>query len=132
MFKFTGRRPQQLGVAGGKFSAPASAKPNWVSSQTDPADRKHHVEPLAFATAPDRAMEKLKRILQSLPRVSIVEARGDYLYAEFSSALMGYVDDVEFYCDGKAIQLRSSSRLGYSDLGANRKRVDSLRAAYST
>ncbi|MGH9640530.1 MAG: DUF1499 domain-containing protein, partial [Bryobacteraceae bacterium] len=48
------------------------------------------------------------------------------------SALMGYVDDVEFYCDGKAIQLRSSSRLGYSDLGANRKRVDSLRAAYST
>jgi len=49
---------------------------------------------------------------------------------EFSTPLMGFVDDVEFYCDGKAIQVRSASRLGYSDLGVNRKRIEAIRAAF--
>ncbi|MBD0265996.1 MAG: DUF1499 domain-containing protein, partial [Tolypothrix sp. Co-bin9] len=54
----------------------------------------------------------------------------DYLYAEFKSALMGFVDDVEFYLDPKAkvIQVRSASRLGQSDLGVNRKRIETIRA----
>ncbi len=47
---------------------------------------------------------------------------------EFKSQLMGYVDDVEFYFDGKAIQVRSASRLGKSDLGVNRKRIEDIRA----
>ena len=54
----------------------------------------------------------------------------EYLYAEFATPLMGFVDDVEFYCDGKVIQVRSASRLGYSDLGVNRKRIEEIRAAF--
>jgi uncharacterized protein (DUF1499 family) len=129
MFKFTGKRPTNLGVKSGKLAATVN-KPNNVSSQADPADRAHHVAPLAFSGAPAAAMAKLKGVIEGLPLTRVVESRGDYLYAEFSTKLMGYVDDVEFYCDGKAIQVRSASRLGYSDMGVNRKRVEAIRAAF--
>jgi len=61
---------------------------------------------------------------------TIVEETGDYLYVEFKSKLMGYVDDVEFYKDdaNNAVQVRSASRLGKSDLGVNRKRVEEIRS----
>lgn len=130
MLKLTGKRPQALGVKDGRFRAPPTGKPNWVSSQADAADRVHAVAPLAFAGDAASAMQRLHGIVDDIPRAQIIESRPDYLYVEFSSALMGYVDDVEFYCDGRAVQLRSSSRLGYSDLGANRKRIEALRAAF--
>ncbi|HWU69007.1 MAG TPA: DUF1499 domain-containing protein [Stenotrophobium sp.] len=129
MFKFSGSRPQRLGVVSGRFSAPTTGKPNWVSSMADAADRGHYIAPLPMAGTASQSMAKLRQVLDGLPRVRVVSATSDYLHAEFSSALMGYVDDVEFYCDGERLQVRSSSRLGYSDLGANRKRVESLRAA---
>ena len=62
------------------------------------------------------------------PRAKIVEQKGTYLYAEFSTALMGFTDDVEFLADGKGLQVRSSSRLGIRDFNVNRKRVEALRA----
>ena len=54
----------------------------------------------------------------------------DYLYAEYSSALFGFVDDVEFYFPPEThiIHVRSASRLGHSDLGVNRKRIEAIRA----
>jgi uncharacterized protein (DUF1499 family) len=128
MFKFTGKRPGNLGVHDGRL-APVVAKPNNVSSQADAADRAHHVEPYVYSGGPSAGMLKLKRILEKTDRVSVIEARTDYIYAEFSTPLMGFVDDVEFYNDGKQIQVRSASRLGYSDLGVNRKRVEALRKA---
>ncbi len=76
-------------------------------------------------------MKKLRDVIDDMPRVEVVDARSDYLYAEFSTPLMGYVDDVEFYCDGKTIQVRSASRLGYSDMGVNRKRVEAIRRAFT-
>ena len=130
MFNFSGRRPIHLGVSNGKL-APCPHSPNCVSSQAPPADRAHFIEPLKFQGDAKQAIEKLRQLLLTLPQVSVVEARADYLYAEFRSALMGFVDDVEFWCDGRVIQVRSASRLGYSDLGANRKRIEMLRAAYS-
>jgi len=71
--------------------------------------------------------------LQVLERVAIVVEKPGYLHAEFTSRLMGYVDDVEFLLDEKAalIQVRSASRLGSSDFGVNRKRVEAIRAALS-
>jgi uncharacterized protein (DUF1499 family) len=131
MLKLAGKRPQTLGVQDGRFRAPATGKPNWVSSQAEAGDRVHAIAPLAFSGDAVAAMQRLHGIVDDVPRARIIESRPDYLYVEFSSALMGYVDDVEFYCDGRMIQLRSSSRLGYSDLGANRKRVEALRAAFS-
>jgi len=130
MFKFSGKRPTHLGVTNGRLSPPPR-KPNCVSSQADPADTQHYVAPIGFAGDPATAMKKLRDVIEDMPRVEVIEARPDYLYAEFSTKLMGYVDDVEFYNDGKTIQVRSASRLGYSDMGVNRKRVEAIRKEFA-
>jgi uncharacterized protein (DUF1499 family) len=130
MFKFSGKRPTHLGVTNGRLSPPPR-KPNCVSSQADPTDTQHYIAPIGFAGDPATAMKKLRDVIEDQPGAEVIESRPDYLYAEFTSKLMGFVDDVEFYNDGKAIQVRSASRLGYSDLGANRKRVEAIRKAFS-
>ncbi|XHX80649.1 MAG: DUF1499 domain-containing protein [Stenomitos frigidus ULC029] len=127
LFSFAGDRPANLGVAEGKF-APCPSTPNCVSSQSqDPA---HSIAPLRYTTAPEVAFETLKATLQGQPRVSLLTATADYMRAEFTSSIMGFVDDVEFYLDRDAdrIQVRSASRLGESDLGVNRKRIEAIRA----
>ena len=126
MFKFSGTRPTNLGVKDGRLAACPSS-PNCVNSQAD--DRQHGIGPLAFNGDAVNAMERLKGVIAAIPRTQVIQSRADYLYVEFSTPLMGFVDDVEFYCDGKAIQVRSASRLGYSDLGVNRKRIEAIRAA---
>ncbi|KST61945.1 DUF1499 domain-containing protein [Mastigocoleus testarum] len=128
---FAGKRPDNLGVNGGKLaSCPKS--PNCVSSQTEPADTIHFIEPLTYTSTPKEALAKLKTIIQSLPRTTIINETDNYLYVEFKSALMGYVDDVEFYIepDTQNIHVRSASRLGQSDLGVNRKRIETIREKF--
>jgi uncharacterized protein (DUF1499 family) len=75
-------------------------------------------------------MADLKTVIQNLERTKIITETENYLYAEFTSALMGFVDDVEFLLDDSAnvIHVRSASRLGQSDLGVNRKRIETIRA----
>jgi uncharacterized protein (DUF1499 family) len=94
------------------------------------SDRRHAIEPLPMYRDPASSMQRLQEILSAMPRIEVAVARPDYLYAECASRLMGFVDDLEFQCDGGAIHLRSASRLGYSDLGVNRKRVERIRAIY--
>lgn len=129
MFKFSGRRPQDLGAANGKFKAAPSWKPNWVSSQVEASDA-HYIAPLKFTGDAKAAMQRLASLVKSFPRAKIVEQKDGYLYAEFSTALMGYTDDVEFLAAGDAIHVRSSSRLGIRDFDVNRKRVEALRAGF--
>lgn len=126
-----GDRPTNLGVKEGKL-APCPSSPNCVVSQGD-EDAEHAIAPLAYSGNPALAIAKLTDIVRAMPRTTIVEATDNYLYAEFASKLMGFVDDVEFYLDPTAsvIQVRSASRLGQSDLGVNRKRVEAIRAALS-
>jgi uncharacterized protein (DUF1499 family) len=66
-----------------------------------------------------------------MPRVTVVASDKGYLHAEFRSRLFGYVDDFEARWDAgsRCIQVRSASRSGHSDLGVNRRRVESIRAA---
>lgn len=129
MFSFAGKRPDHLGIKEGKLAV-CPASPNCVSSQAPGSDAEHYIEPLAYRSTPAEALTALKSIIQSMPRTKIVTEDGNYLYAEFTSALMGFVDDVEFFVDEAAgvIQVRSASRLGQSDLGVNRKRVEEIRA----
>lgn len=129
MMIFAGQRPNNLGVRNGKL-APCPKSPNCVSSQS--SDPIHQIAPLNFTTTPEKAIAFLKIIIQSLPRTKIITESEDYLYAEFKSALMGFVDDVEFYLDPKTkvIQVRSASRLGESDLGVNRQRIETIRAKF--
>ena len=124
----TGTRPMNLGVHDGKL-APCPATPNCVSSQS--MDKEHAVEPFLFSGTPAQAMTGLKQVLSAMPRTRIVTATETYLHAEFTSALFRFVDDVEFWIDTdtNTIHLRSASRLGKSDLGVNRKRIEELRRA---
>lgn len=128
MFKLSGKRPQDLGVTAGKLKAP-SKKPNSVSSQASGGYAK--IAPLDCGGDPTACWDRLKALVDG--EADIVKSSDDYLYAEYTSKLMGYVDDVEFLLlptEG-IIHVRSASRLGYSDMGANRKRIESLRQRLS-
>lgn len=128
LFSFSGTRPTSIGVQNGKLAACPST-PNCVNSQT--TDAAHAIAPLHYTSTPEKALTALKQTIQAQPRTQIITETQDYLYAEFTSSLMGFVDDVEFLLDQDAgvIQVRSASRLGESDLGVNRQRVESIRAA---
>ena len=127
MFKFCGTRPKDLGARDGKFTAATSWKPNWVSSQVGAGD-SHYIAPIKAAGDPAAVIQRVAQAVGAQPRTNIVEQKGGYLYAEFSTALMGFTDDVEFLADGKVLHVRSSSRLGIRDFDVNRKRVEALRA----
>ena len=118
---FSWKRPDNLGVRDGRL-APCKRSPNCVSSQADPSDREHYIAPIRGSIAAARV------VVSSFPRTTIVEEKRNYLYAEFRTRLLRYVDDVEFYFDGQVLQVRSCSRLGRRDFGVNRKRVEALRS----
>ncbi len=122
MFNFSGKRPNNLGVKNGKLTV-CPGTPNCVNSQSTDAQSK-------IAPLPMMAIADLKEIIESMERTTIIEETNDYLYAEFKTPLMGYVDDVEFYLDKSenVVHVRSASRLGKSDLGLNRKRVEEIRS----
>lgn len=121
---FSWRRPSNLGVRDGRL-APCRRTPNCVSSQADPSDREHYIAPIAFSGS----MAGLRKEIEALPLATVIEAQGDYLYAEFRTPILRFVDDVELYYDKRSslIQVRSASRLGRRDFKANRNRVEQLR-----
>ena len=121
---FSWKRPDDLGVKNGRL-APCKRSPNCVSSQANPVDLEHYVAPL------HGSMAEVRKAVEASPRATIIEARDDYLYAEFRTRLLRYVDDVEFYFDGQVVHVRSCSRLGRRDFGVNRKRVERLRSLIS-
>lgn len=106
--------------------------PNCVSSRSK--DRDHHVEPFPMAVAPEEAWAALKRAVGSEPRTRLVEEDKErwYLRAEARSRLFRFVDDVEFQLvpEERLVYVRSASRVGYWDLGVNRRRVERLREAF--
>jgi uncharacterized protein (DUF1499 family) len=124
-----GERPADLGVNNGQMK-PCPDSPNCVSSQS--TDEEHQIDSFTLESSAGEALAKLKEIIQALERTTIIEETDDYLYAEFKSATMGYVDDVEFYIDreNKMIHVRSASRVGYGDFGVNRERIEAIRAAF--
>ena len=117
---FSWRRPDNLGVRDGML-APCKRSPNCVSSQANPSDAEHYIAPI------HGTMESVRRAIDAFPRSRIIQEGKGYLYAEFRTKLLRYVDDVEFYFDGHVIHVRSCSRLGRRDFGVNRKRVEALR-----
>jgi uncharacterized protein (DUF1499 family) len=121
----SGKRPSHLGVKQGKLAAPSN-KPNNVSSQ---ADSKHtaFVMPLLLKGDAAKQWQQLQAKVAAMTGASIITTTPNYIHAEFKTPLMGFVDDVELLLDGKQVHVRSASRLGYSDWGVNRKRVEAIR-----
>lgn len=111
--------------------APCPSSPNCVSSVAP--DDAHRVEPIRFTGAPDAALLRLRTVIEAMPRARVTRADAGSLHAEFTSWLLRFVDDVDCVVDAAAsvIQVRSASRVGYSDLGVNRKRVEAIRAAFA-
>ena len=129
LLKLSGRRPANLGVSNGKL-APCPKAPKCVSSQA--GDTQHGIQALPIIDSVPASMQRIVDLLTEWPEARLVTEKPDYLHAEFTSALMGFVDDVEFLAtpEEELIHVRSCSRLGYSDLGVNRSRVETIREAY--
>lgn len=110
--------------------APCPDSPNCVSSLSEDSD--HRIEPLRYASSAEAARERLLGVLRGLPRVRIVTSEPQYIHAEFTSAVFRFVDDVEFRIVGRdnLIHVRSASRVGYYDFGANRRRVEEIRGLF--
>ena len=119
------RRPDGLGVDDGRL-APCPDSPNCVSTQSD--DAEHGMAPLSYENTAAEAQQRLLAIVEAMPRTRIIEMTPTYLYAEFRTPTFRFVDDVEFYIDeaSSMIHFRSASRLGYSDMGLNRRRMEEI------
>jgi uncharacterized protein (DUF1499 family) len=127
LFSFAGKRPIHLGVEASRL-APCPSSPNCVSS--DAADSTHSVAAFALVIPSREAWLAVRGSVESLPRTKIISETSDYLHAECTSAVFGFVDDLELHlrvAEG-VIAVRSAARLGYSDFGVNRRRIEDLRA----
>ena len=130
-----GTPPADLGVREGRLKPPSMTE-NSVSSQAalypDHPQRKYaDIAPLALKGGGPATIARIKAIVEGMDGAKVVKSEPGYLYAQFTTRLMRYVDDVEFWFDPAAnvIQVRSASRVGRGDLGVNRKRVEAVRAA---
>jgi uncharacterized protein (DUF1499 family) len=123
----------KLGVMSDQLT-PCPSKPNCVSSQA--TDKDHYIHPINFTGTPQDAQDKLLQILSALERTKVIVVQENYIHVEFTSKIFKFVDDVEFYfpptnTEQIIINVRSASRIGYSDLGANQQRIEQIRIQFN-
>ena len=135
---FQSSAPTDIGVRDGRLKPPSSTD-NSVTSQAalfpDHPQRSYStIASLALRGDGSATLGKIKTIVEAMPGARVVSSQPDYLYAQYTTQLMKYVDDVEFWFDPAAqvVQVRSASRVGKGDLGVNRKRVEAVRAALAS
>ena len=130
MLSFNSGTAPTLGVTEGKL-VPCPASPNCVSTQTD--SQAHKMQPIAWRGTRQIAVSRIEEtISRDFPRATLVEEGPGYLRYEFRSLIFRFVDDVEFFVDDAAAEIhyRSASRVGHSDLGANRSRMKKIVAGF--
>jgi len=121
--------PDNLGLRN-QLLSPCPETPNCVSSQEN--NSRHRIQPITFEGSLEFAKEKLYRAIDSMPGTRIITQDVVYWHVEFTTQLLRFIDDVEFYFDRSQslIHLRSASRRGYWDLGVNRRRVETIRSRF--
>ncbi|PKG37766.1 DUF1499 domain-containing protein [Psychromonas sp. Urea-02u-13] len=125
-----------LGISDGQLKA-CPESPNCVSSQA--TDKQHAIAPIVFNGSAKQAQMQLLSVINTWDRSKVIVVKEDYIRVEFTSAIMRFIDDVEFYfpavsmakdntekTEKTVIQVRSASRLGESDLGVNRERIEKI------
>ncbi|MCF6266829.1 MAG: DUF1499 domain-containing protein [Desulfuromusa sp.] len=124
----SGKRPSNLGISDSRL-APCPASPNCLSS--DAHDSDHKTSPFLISGDPSEAWAAAREIVAALPRTRIVNETPEYLHAECRSSVFRFVDNLELHLRPSAgiIAVRSASRLGHSDFGVNKRRIETLRAA---
>jgi len=119
----TTSRPD-LGIYNGKL-LPLPNTPNCVATQSgNPTQR---MEPISYVTDRKTAHQKLLQIINQMPRTTLVQNEPEYIHIVFRSAFFGFPDDVEFQFIDNKIHFRAAARLGRSDLGVNRKRMENIK-----
>ena len=120
-FFFLGQKSQgmtpSLGIQDGKLLT-CGEKPNCVSSFNEPED-SHYIAPSVYK---HETLAKLSELLKA-QGFEIIKEEANYIYTTHKSSIFGYVDDIEFLLDSGQVFFRSASRVGYSDMDANRKRI---------
>lgn len=131
----TGTPPVDLGVNGGRLKPPSMTS-NSVSSQAalyagHPQQAGAQIAPLPLQGPPAETIGRLAVVVRGMPGAVVVAQRDDYLYVQFTTRWLHFVDDAEFWADpaSGAVQVRSASRLGRKDRGVNRARIGQIRAA---
>jgi uncharacterized protein (DUF1499 family) len=131
-----GKPPADLGVRDGRLKPP-SRTPNSVSTQAElhpdnPGRAYAQIAPLPARGDAAATMAKLRGIVEAMPGAKVITSEPDYLYVQFTTRLMRYVDDAEFWFDPKTqtVQLRSASRVGGKDYGVNRGRIEDIRSRW--
>jgi uncharacterized protein (DUF1499 family) len=124
-----------LGLNDGQLM-PCPDSPNCVNSQQTSADEEHAIAPVYFTGTQQQAKVRLLHLLKTAERANIVVVEDDYIRVEFTSQIMRFVDDVEFYFPSTAsdkitIHVRSASRIGHSDFGVNRERIEQIRNKFN-
>ena len=128
LFGCAGEQPNNLGAQDGLL-VPCPRSPNCVSSQA--TDERHRIAPLPFPDEPQAAWARLHTVLIGRADATLIEEQPGYLRFELRTTL--FVDDAEFLLDpaNRVIHVRSASRLGYSDLGKNRSRMEEIRRQFA-
>lgn len=123
--------PPKIGMNDTQFQ-PCPHRPNCVSTMASPDDAAHFIAPLVYNGTLEQAQEQLLGVIQAMERVTRVEKTASYWHYTFQTAMLKFTDDVEFYFPAKekVIHMRSASRMGYSDWGVNRKRLEQVRERF--
>jgi len=131
----SGKAPNDLGVRQGRLKPP-SVTPNSVSSQAmlypeQPRFQAAQIDPLGRPGQARATLDQVAELVAGMPGARVVVRQPDYLYVQFTTTWLKFVDDVEFWADPAAqvVQVRSASRLGRSDFGVNRQRIEAIRRA---
>jgi uncharacterized protein (DUF1499 family) len=133
----SGKEPSDLGVKDGKLKPPSRTE-NSVSSQAGlyadhPMKAYAEIAPIRFTGEGRAAIDRIRRIVESTQGARVVRAEPTYLYAQFQTKWLKFVDDAEFFVDegAKVVHVRSASRIGRGDLGVNRARIEAIRARFA-
>jgi len=120
-----GTKPDSIG----QFSE-CPEKPNCIFSKS--STPLHMVAPLIYESSFPEAKEKLLKVIESMPRAEVATDKENFLHVEFTSKIFRFVDDVKFYFNEPGvIHFRSASRIGHSDMGVNRHRIEEIRHLFT-
>ena len=108
-----------------------SPEPLCVSTQS--TDERQTIAPIPYTASTEAAQARIVEIVRGMQNATLITEEPGYVYAEFMTPGLHYIDDVEFYFEEEAqvIHFRSSARLPYYDFQVNRERMESIRQAFA-
>ena len=117
--------PKTTGVINGRLQ-PCPKSPNCVCCCHD--DKSHYIAPLPFSS--EKTLDQIQTFLFTHYIAHVVQRNPDYLHVVVTTPVLRFKDDLEFAVDREkgVVKVRSASRVGYSDGGVNRARIEALRA----